>query len=193
MHYEDFGTNSVCSYACCPCWPAVRPLPRLRPRRQPPTTPRWRRTLSPSTQWSANPRLPLTPPARRPTKPRSFRSTCMPDRPHEDRRPRPGEQSVLDSGQGRRAEGGRGTGAYNVTVDWIVPGETHTADDFSGGIEAAIAQEYDAIATIAGDAGLVTYIDRPSMPAFRLPPSTRRLQRRERTPLLRRRRPVPAG
>ena len=20
--------------------------------------------------------------------------------------------------------------AYNVTVDWIVPGETHTADDF---------------------------------------------------------------
>ena len=49
---------------------------------------------------------------------------------------------------------------YNVTVDWIVPGETHTADDFSGGMEAVIAQEYDAIATIAGDAGLVNYIDR---------------------------------
>ncbi len=49
--------------------------------------------------------------------------------------------------------------AYNTTVDWIVPGETHTADNFSGGIEAAIAQEYDAIATIAGDAGLVTYIN----------------------------------
>jgi ribose transport system substrate-binding protein len=49
--------------------------------------------------------------------------------------------------------------AYNTTVDWIVPGETHTADNFSGGIEAAIAQEYDAIATIAGDAGLVTFIN----------------------------------
>ena len=49
--------------------------------------------------------------------------------------------------------------AYNTTVDWIVPGESHTADFFSGGIEAAIAQEYDAIATIAGDAGLVTYIN----------------------------------
>ena len=46
--------------------------------------------------------------------------------------------------------------AYNTTVDWIIPGETHTADNFSGGIEAAIAQEYDAIATIAGDAGLVS-------------------------------------
>jgi ABC-type sugar transport system substrate-binding protein len=50
--------------------------------------------------------------------------------------------------------------AHNVTVDWIVPGETHTADDFSGGMEAVMAQEYDAIATIAGDAGLVPYIDR---------------------------------
>ena len=27
--------------------------------------------------------------------------------------------------------------AYNTTVDWIVPGESHTADFFSGGIEAA--------------------------------------------------------
>jgi ABC-type sugar transport system substrate-binding protein len=50
--------------------------------------------------------------------------------------------------------------AHNVTVDWIVPGETHTADDFSGGMEAVMAQEYDAIATIAGDAGLAPYIDR---------------------------------
>jgi ABC-type sugar transport system substrate-binding protein len=49
---------------------------------------------------------------------------------------------------------------YNVTVDWIVPGETHVADDFAGGMEAAIAQEYDAIATIAGDAGVAPYIDR---------------------------------
>jgi ribose transport system substrate-binding protein len=49
--------------------------------------------------------------------------------------------------------------AYNTTVDWIVPGDTHTADDFSGGVEAAVAQQYDAIATIAGDAGLVPFIN----------------------------------
>lgn len=49
---------------------------------------------------------------------------------------------------------------YNVTVDWIVPGESHVANDFLGGVEAVIAQEYDALATIAGDAGLVPYIDR---------------------------------
>ena len=49
--------------------------------------------------------------------------------------------------------------AYNTTVDWIIPGDTHTAADFSGGIEAAVIQEYDAIATIAGDAGLVPFID----------------------------------
>lgn len=48
---------------------------------------------------------------------------------------------------------------YNVTVDWIVPGESHVSSQFAGGIEAAVAQEYDAIATIAGDAGIVTYID----------------------------------
>ena len=34
------------------------------------------------------------------------------------------------------------------------------ADDFLGSIEAAMAQEYDAVATIAGDAGLVPYIDK---------------------------------
>ncbi len=48
---------------------------------------------------------------------------------------------------------------YNVTVEWIVPGEAHTADFFSGGIEAAVAQEYDAIATIAGDSGIVPFIE----------------------------------
>jgi ribose transport system substrate-binding protein len=48
---------------------------------------------------------------------------------------------------------------YNVTVEWIVPGETHLADDFAGGIEALVAQEYDAIATIAGDAGVAPFID----------------------------------
>ena len=48
---------------------------------------------------------------------------------------------------------------HNVTVEWIVPGETHLADDFAGGIEALVAQEYDAIATIAGDAGVAPFID----------------------------------
>ena len=48
---------------------------------------------------------------------------------------------------------------YNVTVDWIIPGETHTADNFAPGIEAAVAQGYDAIATIAGDAGVAPFID----------------------------------
>lgn len=49
---------------------------------------------------------------------------------------------------------------YNVTVDWIVPGDSHVAAVFGGAVETALAQEYDAIATIAGDAGLVTYIDK---------------------------------
>jgi ribose transport system substrate-binding protein len=49
---------------------------------------------------------------------------------------------------------------YNVTVDWIVPGDQHTADVFGGAIEAAIAQEYDAIATIAGDSGVAPFIDK---------------------------------
>ena len=48
---------------------------------------------------------------------------------------------------------------FNVTVDWIIPGETHTADNFAPGIEAAVAQGYDAIATIAGDSGVAPFID----------------------------------
>jgi ABC-type sugar transport system substrate-binding protein len=48
---------------------------------------------------------------------------------------------------------------YNTTVDWIVPGGSHVSSVFAGGIEAAVAQEYDAIATIAGDAGIASYID----------------------------------
>ena len=49
---------------------------------------------------------------------------------------------------------------YGVTVDWIVPGEAHTGDFFGPGIEAAIVQEYDAIATIAGEAGVAPFIDK---------------------------------
>lgn len=49
---------------------------------------------------------------------------------------------------------------YGVTVDWIVPGEQHTGDVFGPAIEAAIAQKYDAIATIAGEAGVAPFIDK---------------------------------
>ena len=51
--------------------------------------------------------------------------------------------------------------AFNGSVDWIVPpGDAHTADVFGSTIEAAITQQYDAIATIAGDSGIVPYINR---------------------------------
>ena len=48
---------------------------------------------------------------------------------------------------------------YGVTVDWIIPGDQHTAEVFGQAVEAAVAQEYDAIATIAGDAGVAPFID----------------------------------
>ena len=50
--------------------------------------------------------------------------------------------------------------ARNTTVDWIVPGENHTAEVFGRAIDAAVAKQYDAIATIAGDAGVAAFIDR---------------------------------
>jgi ribose transport system substrate-binding protein len=50
--------------------------------------------------------------------------------------------------------------AFNGSVDWIVPGGQHTGDVFNSGIENAIIQEYDAIATIAGDSGVVPYINK---------------------------------
>jgi ABC-type sugar transport system substrate-binding protein len=49
---------------------------------------------------------------------------------------------------------------YNCTVDWIVPGDQHTTDVFSAGIESAITQEYDAIATIAGESGIAPFINK---------------------------------
>lgn len=49
---------------------------------------------------------------------------------------------------------------YNTTVEWIVPGDQHTAEVFGRAIESAVAQEYDAIATVAGDAGVAPYINR---------------------------------
>src|SRR5215475_8253164 len=55
---------------------------------------------------------------------------------------------------------GRELAPLGATVDWIVPGEVHTADVFGRGIDAALAKQYNAIATIAGDAGVAAYIDR---------------------------------
>jgi len=50
---------------------------------------------------------------------------------------------------------------YNCQVDWIVPaGDSHHASVFGNAIEIAMAQQYDAIATIAGDSGIVTYINK---------------------------------
>ena len=48
----------------------------------------------------------------------------------------------------------------NTTVEWIVPGDQHTADVFGKAMDAAITKRYDAIATIAGDAGMVPYINK---------------------------------
>ena len=45
-------------------------------------------------------------------------------------------------------------------VDWINAGAQHTTDVFSKAIEAAMAEGYDAIVTIAGDSGIVNYINR---------------------------------
>jgi ribose transport system substrate-binding protein len=49
---------------------------------------------------------------------------------------------------------------FNCTVDWINAGAQHTTDVFGQAIEAAIAQGYDAIATVAGDSGMVNYINK---------------------------------
>ena len=50
---------------------------------------------------------------------------------------------------------------HNCQVDWIVPaGESHGASVFGTAIESAVVQGYDAIATVAGDSGIVPFIDR---------------------------------
>jgi ribose transport system substrate-binding protein len=53
--------------------------------------------------------------------------------------------------------------AFNTTVEWIVPGNQHTAAIFGPAIDAAIAKQYDAIVTIAGDAGVAPYINKAVM------------------------------
>jgi ribose transport system substrate-binding protein len=50
--------------------------------------------------------------------------------------------------------------ALNCTVDWINAGEQHTSDVFSAAIESAITQDYDAIVTIAGESGVVPFINK---------------------------------
>jgi ribose transport system substrate-binding protein len=47
---------------------------------------------------------------------------------------------------------------YNTEVNWIVAGDRHTADVFGVAIEAAIAQKYDGIASLAGDEGMIPFI-----------------------------------
>jgi ribose transport system substrate-binding protein len=47
---------------------------------------------------------------------------------------------------------------YNTDVDWIVAGDRHTADVFGIAVEAAIAQNYDGIACLAGDEGMIPFI-----------------------------------
>lgn len=49
---------------------------------------------------------------------------------------------------------------YNTDVDWIVAGDRHTADVFGPAIEAAIAQNYDGIACLAGDEGMIPFIQK---------------------------------
>jgi ribose transport system substrate-binding protein len=49
---------------------------------------------------------------------------------------------------------------YNTEVDWIVAGDRHTADVFGPAIEAAIAQNYDGIACLAGDEGMIPFIQK---------------------------------
>jgi len=51
--------------------------------------------------------------------------------------------------------------ALGSKADWIVPaGDTHGSVNFGTAIDAAVVQQYDAIATIAGDAGIVPFINK---------------------------------
>lgn len=49
---------------------------------------------------------------------------------------------------------------FNCRVDWIDAGEQHTTDKVGPLIEAAMVQQYDAIACIAGEAGIVPFINK---------------------------------
>ena len=45
-------------------------------------------------------------------------------------------------------------------MEWIVPGDQHTSEVFGQAVESAIVKKYDAIATVAGDAGMVPFINK---------------------------------
>ena len=49
---------------------------------------------------------------------------------------------------------------FNTEVDWIVAGDRHTADVFGIAVEAAIAQNYDGVACLAGDEGMIPFIQK---------------------------------
>jgi ribose transport system substrate-binding protein len=49
---------------------------------------------------------------------------------------------------------------YGVSVEWIVPGDQHTSDIFGQAVDSSIVKKYDAIATIAGDSGMVPFINK---------------------------------
>jgi ribose transport system substrate-binding protein len=57
-------------------------------------------------------------------------------------------------------DAGKELAGKNCKVDWVIPGDQHTTDVFGNAINAGLAQEYDAIATIAGEEGLVPFINR---------------------------------
>ncbi|MDY0289291.1 MAG: sugar ABC transporter substrate-binding protein [Sphaerochaeta sp.] len=51
--------------------------------------------------------------------------------------------------------------AVGVTAEWLLPpGDSHNSNVFGTAIESCVIQEYDAIATIAGDSGVVPFINK---------------------------------
>jgi ribose transport system substrate-binding protein len=64
----------------------------------------------------------------------------------------PVKQGVMDAGKELASK--------NCKVDWVIPGDQHTTDVFGNAIDAGVAQEYDAIATIAGEQGIVPFINK---------------------------------
>ncbi len=62
--------------------------------------------------------------------------------------------------KGGAEKAGEELAALGSSVEWIVPGDQHTSEVFGQAIEAAIVKGYDGIATVAGDAGLVPFINK---------------------------------
>lgn len=62
--------------------------------------------------------------------------------------------------KGGAEQAGKELAALGSTVEWIVPGDQHTSEVFGQAVEAAIVKGYDGIATVAGDAGMVPFINK---------------------------------